>query len=75
MAIRTIPDDWSGFRVCSNCGEKMEEGYQLGCEYACCLKCAITLYGGDESRLRADLEDECSCPGSTNCMWTYWYGE
>ena len=53
----------------------MEEGYQLGCEYACCLKCAITLYGGDESRLRADLEDECSCPGSTNCMWTYWYGE
>lgn len=75
MGIRTIPDDWIGFRVCSNCEVRMEEGYQLGCEYACCDECAIALYDGDEKQLRADLEEEWRRPGSTDCMWTYWYGE
>ena len=53
----------------------MEVGYQLGCEYACCDECAISLYNGDEMQLRADIEEEWSRPGSTDCMWTYWYGE
>ncbi|MDE6552926.1 MAG: hypothetical protein K2K98_08210 [Muribaculaceae bacterium] len=75
MGIRTIPDDWTGFRVCSNCGVRMEVGYQLGCEYACCDECAIALYDGDEMQLRADLEEEWLNPGSTDCMWTYWYAE
>lgn len=75
MGIRTIPDDWIGFRVCSNCGVRMKEGYQLGCEYACSDECAIAIYDGDETQLRADLDEEWWRPGSTDCMWTYWYGE
>lgn len=75
MAIGSIPDEWVGFRVCSKCGVKMTEGYQLGLEYACCDECAIALYDGDEGQLREDLEDEWWHPGATDCFWTYWYGE
>lgn len=75
MGIWSIPDDWIGFRVCSNCGAKMEEGYMLAGEYACCDKCAISLYDGNEKQLRTDLEEEWRSPGSTDSMWTYWYGE
>lgn len=53
----------------------MKEGYQLGFEYACSDECAIAIYDGDETQLRADLDEEWWRPGSTDCMWTYWYGE
>lgn len=75
MGIWSIPDDWIGFRVCSNCGVKMMEGYMLEGEYACCDECAIALYNGDEEQFRSDIEEEWWSPGSTNCLWTEWYGE
>lgn len=44
-------------------------------EYACCDECAIAIYNGDDAQLHADLEEEWVNPGSTDCMWTYWYEE
>lgn len=73
--IKTIPDEWVGFRICSHCGKRIKEGYYLSGEYACSDECAITLYYGDESQLRADLDDEDKCSGSTHCFWTTWYDE
>ena len=75
MGTWPIPEDWIGFRVCTNCGTKMKEGYMLAGEYACCDECAIALYDGNENQLRADLEEEWYRSGSTDCMWTEWYGE
>ena len=41
MGIWPIPDDWIGFRICTNCGVKMKEGYMLAGEYTCCDECTI----------------------------------
>ena len=61
------------YRVCSHCGRRFNKGYFLGDEYACSHECAVALYDGDEEQLNADLEEEESNPGSTECYWSVWY--
>lgn len=73
--IKPIPDEWIGFRICSHCGKKIEEGYHLSGEYACSDECAIALYDGNEQQLKEDLEEEENESGSTDCYWTTWYDE
>ena len=75
MGIWSKPDNWIGFRICTNCGAKMKEGYMLAGEYACCDECAIALYKGDKEQLQSDLDEEWLSPGSTDCIWTEWYDE
>lgn len=59
-------------RRCSHCGKIMKEGWVLGDEYACSWECAVALYDGDEEQLNADLDEEDSHCGSTDCYWTEW---
>ena len=73
--LHSIPEDWIGYRVCTNCGAQMTEGFYLNGEYACCRECAIALYGGDEEAWLRDMEEEEYDPGSTECFYTEWYGE
>ena len=68
-------DEEIGYRICSHCGKKMEEGYYLNGDYACSDECAIALYDGDEEELRRDLEEEDLECGSTDCYWTEWLSE
>lgn len=72
--------DWDGenynvesYRVCDHCGALMHEGYFLNGEYACSDECAIELYNGNETQLRADLDEEAEDLGSTDCFYTEWY--
>lgn len=68
-----------GYRICSHCGKKMEEGYVIGDYYACSDECAKKLYeeefGQTEKDFRDDLEEEDKNFGSTEVYWTDWYGE
>lgn len=75
MGTWPIPNDWIGFRVCSNCEVRMNEGYILAGEYACCDECTIALYKGYEEQLRSDLDEKWLSPKSTDCIWTEWYNE
>jgi hypothetical protein len=51
------------YRICTNCGKKMTEGYYLAGEYACSDECCLALYGGDKAAMEEDLshadEDWC----------------
>lgn len=72
--MRTIPKEWKGFRICSHCGQRIEEGFYLDGDYACSRECAVALYNGDEAQLEADIQAEMNTCGSTDCYHTAWIG-
>lgn len=61
-------DDWPSLRICTHCGDFMNEGYLLDCEYACSDECAIALFDGDEKALREAIGD-----GEGDFFWTEWF--
>lgn len=60
-------------RICSHCGDFMNEGYMLDCEYACSDECAIALYDGDEAQLREDIRQSVEEEICGDFFWTQWY--
>ena len=72
-------EDCIGYRICSHCGKKMEEGYVIGDDFACSDECAIALYkekwGETEENFKKDLEEEEKHFDSTGVYYTDWYGE
>jgi hypothetical protein len=60
-------------RICSHCGDFMNEGYMLDYEYACSDECAIALYGGDEAQLREDIRQSVEEEICGDFFWTQWF--
>lgn len=67
----TVSDGYGeGYRICSVCGKRMEEGWFHNDEvvYACSEECCLALYEGDRKQMEDDMEDDIF-------FWTFWYDE
>ena len=60
-------------RICSHCGDFMNEGYLLDCEYTCSDECAIALDDGDEPQLREDIRQSVEEEICGDFFWTQWF--